>query len=35
MNDVWDAWKALFLEAVKCNTPTKSIKGMYNGLILN
>ena len=30
MNDVWDAWKALFLEAVERNIPTKSLKHKRN-----
>lgn len=30
MNDVWDAWKALFLEAVKRNIPTKWLKHKRN-----
>lgn len=30
MNDVWDAWKALFMEAVEHNIPTKSLKYKRN-----
>ena len=30
MNDVWDAWKALFLEAVKRNISTKWLKHKRN-----
>ena len=30
INDVWDAWKALFMEAVDRNIPTKSLKHKRN-----
>ena len=30
MNDIWDAWKALFIEAVERNIPTKSLKYKRN-----
>ena len=30
INDVWDAWKALFMEAVERNIPTKSLKHKRN-----